>query len=310
MAKLMNSPNLGTTDLDIIAPKHALSTLKGAFFVACGFLTLGAVGIYGFTDISFTEWDSCNTGLGYPKVPQVGLVIGISVITIIIGYILQNPEIMRITCLRAEVWLSICNSLINVVFMTSLYRVLLFLESRDKHAMELLEEHAISTSFLLICTINMFARCMIPTIYHEFVFKQQSKLTDIIREQFEVAEKQPFSMNKLVEQVSSELEMDSLLLYEVVRTILKLRKSTNDTFERSELLSKFVIDNYVHGTRKTLDYYGLRSIVDGVNTPIELLEREATVLRNLKVHSRERIVLPMFARMVKQNGSKVMEAFA
>jgi hypothetical protein len=176
--------------------------------------------------------------------------------------------------------------------------------------MELLEEHAISTSFLLICTINMFARCMIPTIYHEFVFKQQSKLTDIIREQFEVAEKQPFSMNKLVEQVSSELEMDSLLLYEVVRTILKLRKSTNDTFERSELLSKFVIDNYVHGTRKTLDYYGLRSIVDGVNTPIELLEREATVLRNLKVHSRERIVLPMFARMVKQNGSKVMEAFA
>jgi hypothetical protein len=134
-------------------------------------------------------------------------------------------------------------------------------------------------------------------LYNRY-YVEQSKFDDDIREQFLVAEKQPFAMAKLAEFAGTELETDSVVLYQAVRSLLELRNSTKDTFESCDRLAKLIFNNYISGTRNTLYYYDMQSIVKNVKSPIELLEREAVIVQ-LNTQIIEHIMLPMFARMTK-----------
>jgi hypothetical protein len=122
-----------------------------------------------------------------------------------------------------------------------------------------------------------------------------------IIENFGVVEQQPFAWKKFVDHAGTELETEAVLLYQAVRTLIELRKNTNDTFSSCEQLAKLVFDNYISGNRNTLTVYSLRYMVQEIKSPVELLEKETTVLVPLKEQLREKVLLPMFARMNKKN---------
>jgi hypothetical protein len=307
MAKLVNATvdSLGTSSLETVSPRHMLDSLSGALLVAFGFLLLGFSSIYIFTNVPFTNFDSCNNKYGFPGVSRCGVAIGYSIITALFMYALQNPETVRVTCIKAEVWLAVGNSVFTLSFLLIMEQAMMWLSLHNNELLaELLHDNITHTSFMLVFTVNVLARIGIPTLYHELVFKKQSIVTDKIRQQFMSAVKQPYELKQLVDYAGSELETDSILLYQAVRSILQLRRSTTNSFNSCERLSNFVFENYIVGSRKTLDHYGIRSVVKNIKSPIELLEKETTVLAELNTQILERIMLPMFARMVRQQIEK------
>ncbi len=282
-----------TKETEITNPKHMLDSLFGAILVACACLGLGALSVALFTDIPFTDLSACNTIRGYPNTPECGFGITIAAYTLLITYAIFNYKTIRIISVQIEFWLHVLTIFITVSLM-SCYGVMLTVGNALGIVIQV---NVTYVSFIIIFFYNVSVRCLLPTLYNRY-YVEQSKFDDDIREQFFVAEKQPFAMEKLAEFAGTELETDSVVLYQAVRSLLELRNSTKDTFESCDRLAKLIFNNYISGTRNTLYYYDMQSIVKNVKSPIELLEREAVIVQ-LNTQIIERIMLPMFARMTK-----------
>ncbi len=304
--KLEKSIESGTLSTAPISNDHWLDTLSGAILLFCGIFGLGLTCIYMFTDIPL-ESSACNMYRGYPGVSQLGVTITLITITALVVYTIQNYHVTTVSYFKFEVWLVAFNALFMIFFLLLLRGVQkVMLRDGNKFLEELLEENGIFTALMLSITIFIFVRCFLPMMYH-LNFKYESIVTDKIRELFIIAEKQPFAMKKLTEYAGTELETESVLLYYAVRTLLEHRTSVKDSFVQSESVAKVIVDHYICGSRKTLDYYGLRSIVRDIKTPVELIEKEKTVLVELEAQIRERIMLPMFARWSKNNSTKAYD---
>ncbi len=189
----------------------------------------------------------------------------------------------------------------NALFMLAIFCALLLLSKIESTANEWLslvvDNYSVSALVLLI-TLNVFVLCVIPTIYNA-IYSKRSIVTDEVRSKFNLAEKQPFAMQQLLEYAGKELETESLLLYQLVRSIRKLRANILDNkFDASLALAKIILDKYVHEGWNTLLWYDMQGLLGGIQTPIQLLEKES-ILELLEIRCRDKIVLPMFARMLK-----------
>jgi hypothetical protein len=161
------------------------------------------------------------------------------------------------------------------------------------------------TSLVIVLTLNVGIMCGIPVYYYYVYYLKKSQVTDIIRNKFSIAEKQPFAMEQMINYAGKELETESVLLYQLVSTIIKLRSNTLDNhFETCERLAKIVYDKYICGSCKTLTWYELTHTVSSIKTHIELLEKEI-VLKQLQDLTREKIILPMFARMIASQTNSI-----
>jgi hypothetical protein len=297
-------PSLKETSLDITAPPPFMDSLLGAILVACSYLLEGTLAMLIFSDIPITSFEGCKLLYGYPNTPEIGFGIIIIIFTLMITYILQNPETGRVFYLDVEVWLSIGNTLFMLLFLfASHYAKMFLMGAGNQFVVDFLETYVIQTAYSTIFTYNVVVRFVVPTLYHELVYRKNSIVDETVREQFALVQKQPFAMKKLIEYAGTELETDSVLLYQVVRSIIDLRESTHDAFAQCERLAKLIVDNYIRGRRTTLHVYGLRYIVKDIKTPTELIEKEFTVLVELNKNIQEKIILPMFARMVRQGNS-------
>jgi hypothetical protein len=300
LAKVSNYivENNDVTEGTVVAHKYMLDSALGSILVMCGYFGFGAATVFFLTDIPVGDFSPCNLAEGYPVAAESGLAISLISLTCMVAYSMQNYFALGVFSFRVEVWLQVANvlmssSIVSVYFLT--------VQNLDKTTGELLQDHVTLITFMGIITLNMCTRCIIPALYYKYYYKQRSIVDDKIREQFAIAEKQPFSMKKLIDHAGKELEIDSLVLYNTIRCIIEQRKGTEDTFHRCERLATLVFDNFIRGEQKTLDFYGLRNLVNGVKSSIELLEKEVTVLTELHNSIRERIILPMFARMVRQS---------
>jgi uncharacterized membrane protein len=279
-----------------LGKKNFWDSKTGALVSVICYYAAGAVTIFLFTDIPITNLSPCNfRKSGYPNVSECGMSISLISFTVPIVYFAQNYGSLGVFSFRLEAWMKNGNTAIGIAIAVVLYMTVGY------HSDALLKEHIPLISFMVTITLNICTRCAVPALYYVFYYKQRSVVDEKIRKQFKVAENQPFSMRKLVDHAGTELETDSIVLYYAIKQIIQLRKSTKDTFRECEQLATLVFDNYVIGNRKTLDYYGLRDIVKNVKSPIELIEREVTVLVDLDYSIQEQIILPMFARMVRQN---------
>ncbi len=189
----------------------------------------------------------------------------------------------------------------NALFMLAIFCALLLLSKIESTANEWLslvvDNYSVSALVLLI-TLNIFVLCVIPAIYNA-IYSKRSIVTDEVRSKFDLAEKQPFAMQQLLEYAGKELETESLLLYQLVRSIRKLRANVLDNkFEASLALAKILLDKYVHEGWNTLLWYDMQGLLGGIQTPIQLLEKDS-ILELLEIRCRDKIVLPMFARMLK-----------
>jgi hypothetical protein len=299
-------PRLKETSLEALVPTPFLDSLRGAVLLVVGLLSVSATALFIFTDIPVTDFDGCQTLYGYPNIPEIGFAIAVLGITSLIVYAVQNSEAGNILHLNVEVWLSLSTGFIIVMLILVVYYTYSFLLMIGDNVFiaDMLSEYYVFTAFGLIFTVAMCIRCVLPTVYHEIYFKKYSLVDTTIREQYALLEKQPFAMEKLTSHAGTELDTEAILLHEAVRSIIELRKSTEDTFPTCEKLAQLVFDNYIVGKRRTLDVYGLRHIVKDVTSPLELIEKEVSVLVPLLEQSREKIMLPLFARMTRQTSTK------
>jgi hypothetical protein len=164
-------------------------------------------------------------------------------------------------------------------------------------------------SFLILIAINATIISGVPAIYNQFVHKKRSIITEDVLSQFEIAEEQPFMKTKLALQAQEELEMETLLLFESLRSLRVLRSKSHENdpsnFEKCSLLATFIYDKYIQKEYSTLVWYDLENIVGGIRTPLELIER-ADVRDLLAKQVRERCILPMFARMITTSKTRAM----
>jgi hypothetical protein len=164
-------------------------------------------------------------------------------------------------------------------------------------------------SFLILIAINAAIISGVPAIYNQCVHKKRSIITEDVLSQFEIAEEQPFTKTKLALQAQEELEMETLLLFESLRSLRVLRSKSHENdpsnFEKCLLLATFIHDKYIQKEYSTLVWYDLENIVGGIKTPLELIER-ADVRDLLAKQVRERCILPMFARMIATSKTRAM----
>jgi hypothetical protein len=144
------------------------------------------------------------------------------------------------------------------------------------------------TLLVIALSTNIVILCAVPAYYYYQVYKPNSVVTEEIRTQYRVAEKQPFAMKQLFDHAGKELETESILFYELVSVVLKLRANVLDNnFEKCEKLVNVMFNKYVNGDSKVLQWYDMNTIVSKITAPIDLLEQES-VLKQLQDRSKER----------------------
>ncbi len=278
--------------------KHVLDSIMGGVIIFFATFATGAILITLFTDLNVTDLQGCNTMHGYPKTAEIAFSFGITLIATILTFSYYNPEASNIFCIRTESWLCVLSAFVTVAYLGAFYGTKnILLLAGDNAIVLLIEEHLTFLSLMIKYTVNIVIRCMLPLVYYKFIYTRRSVVNEETRAKFIIAKQQSFAMKKLVEHARSELETESIVLYQAVRSIRNLRQSTTDTFADCERLARMIWENYIQGDRKTLDFYDIRGVVSGIQSPIELLEKEGTVLVTLENEILEKIILPMYARM-------------
>ncbi len=288
--------------VDIKARRHWLDSKLGAAVFAVGHIAIGLTIVFFLTDIPFTEFEACNwLPEGYPGVSEYGFVVMFTITTIMVSYAMYHPETLTVMCIQIEFLSIVLSTIIGI----ALFAIYVTVYTVDKSQGVLITGKIVFILFEFIFAYNVCVRCLVPTLYNVFFYKPNSVVDEDIRDQFSIVERQQHVLKKLMEQATSELEMESLLLYCLVKSMIDLRKSTSGPFERCERLAAMVYDNYISSsrTRKTLDTYHMRHLVEKVTSPLELLEKEVSVLAELDSQVRERIILPLYARMLHQNNN-------
>ncbi len=280
---------------------HFLESFLGSVLVIILYLAIGTTLIFTFTDIQFGDLDACFNRNSYPKISEIGFTIGIVLISSNLVSSIRKPDLLHVYNYFIEFWLLVTNTL----FMMSIMFMLLLLSKIESIANRyaLLRENV--TSLVIVLTLNVGIMCGIPVYYYYVHYLKKSQVTDTIRNNFSIAEKQPFAMEQMINHAGKELETESVLLYQLVSTIVKLRSNTLDNqFETCEKLAKIVYDKYICGSCKTLTWYEMTHTVSSIKAHIELLEKEI-VLKQLQDLTREKIILPMFARMVASQTNSI-----
>jgi type IV secretory pathway TrbD component len=273
--------------------KHFLNSALGGIFVILTPLLIHSVIIYFYTDIGITEFAPCNLKDGYPGQGEIGFTSGIIIISTSIIYLLQNRAVMSIILFQLEFWLIITNTFVLLVMWFATFVVLKVVASSDPW----FTTNFAYISFVVLIATNVFIECVLPLLYYLFRFKPRSAVTDEIRAKFSLCHKQAKALEKLVDHASTELETESILLYQAIRTLRSNRANVlSSNFESCLRLATLIFEKYIQGEYKTLKWYDLRYITSRVSKPIELLEKES-VLEELETAVREKIVLPMYARM-------------
>jgi hypothetical protein len=280
-----------------VSRPHFLESFVGSLLLVACIIPIGAVLVYTFTDLQFGDMDACYNRGGYPKMSEIGLSVGLTAIASNVANNMQHQKAYHVFNYLIEFWMLLANS---IIMMCVHFMMLLVTKITP---MAIMRENI--TSFVIIITINITLICGLPMYYYYFYYNKRSQVTDVTRSKFSIAEKQPFAMEQLIEFAGKELETDSILLYLLVTAIIKLRSNHLDSeFQNCEKLATVMFEKYIQGSVKTLTWYDMHHIVSEITSPIQLLEKEA-VLKQLQETTRERIVLPMFARMLTSQANSI-----
>jgi hypothetical protein len=271
---------------------HLFDTLPGAVILFTLHLLPHVVGLLSFTEISWTDPEPCNTKNHFPGVSQVAMSVGVPTLISVLIYGVINSASAVVFIFQITFWVMMTNIFVVLSLWMSILYMLKLLNVQD-----IWIRNFNFVSFSLFIGMNIFIDCVLPVIYYHLFYKPKSQVTRETKALFILAEKQPFSLEKLTEFASTELESESVLLYHVVKALKAQRADVlNSDFKSSERLATFIFTNYIQGGWKTLSWYDLAHITKEVKSPLELLENE-TIIDDLEIGVRENIILPMFARM-------------
>ncbi len=291
---------MANKDIDVKSVRpfyHFLDTLPGAIVSFLLYFVVHLISFALFSEASISDLDICNTkGYQFPGAGRAAYGVGVPLLMSAIVFGFMNPAALMVFNFQLTFWLMLTTTLVVAILWVTTIAVLTLLNNRNSW----LGVNFSYVSFVLFIGAAIFVDCIIPIIYYHLFYKRRSKVSDDIRAKFMVAEQQPFSMDKLTDFASNELETESVLLYQVIRAIKSQRSNIlNSNFGASERLAKFLIDNYIKGGWKTLEWYELSYITKDITSPLDLLEKE-TSIDELEIGVRERIILPMYARMERK----------
>ncbi len=270
-----------------LTKRHPLESLLGAICSFSIHALIGFVLLNTFADVPFNDPESCNKLHSYPEVSEIGFSLDIILIVTNILLYVQNPQVLHVFNYFIDFWLLLSNTILTLPIGV----VLLILSKTESVANQspLFFGDNINLTLLVIAlSTNIVILCAVPAYYYYQVYKPNSVVTEEIRTQYRVAEKQPFAMKQLFDHAGKELETESILFYELVSVVLKLRANVLDNnFEKCEKLVNVMFNKYVNGDSKVLQWYDMNTIVSKITAPIDLLEQES-VLKQLQDRSKER----------------------
>ncbi len=274
---------------------HFLNTAAGGPTPVIAYWLIHCICIFLLLDIPITDLDSCNLNNGYPGIVEMGHTSILTLMGIDIAYAIQNSSIMQIFMFQIEFWLLIMSLFTTIALWGSFVFI-----ARYSFSKQWLMMNTSTSTFIVLIWLNISIECVLPCLYYWLKYTPRSIVTDDVRSQFDLASKQPFAMEKIVEQSKSELETESVLLYVVVRNLRALRANPlENNFSKCMQLSELLYHRFIRSEWKTLRWYGLSDIVQDIGDPLQLLEKDA-LLENLENQICEKVILPLFARMLAQ----------
>jgi hypothetical protein len=275
---------------------HYLDTPPGAALCFLAHITVQGVLIALTTDISPLDLEPCNIKGMFPGTTQVARSIGLPLLIATIAYGLMNLKVLVVFIFNYIFWLMLTNAFVVLSLWAAISLVLKLVITHDVW----LTTHFVKLTFLVIISCNVFVDCVLPMLYYEFLYKPRSVVTENIRSTFDITKNQPFSMDKLADFASTELETESILLYHTIKALKEQRSNVlQSDFKACERLATFIFENYIQGKWKTLEWYQLCYITEKVTKPLDLMEKKS-ILDSLEIGVTENIVLPMYARMISK----------
>jgi hypothetical protein len=274
---------------------HFLDTLPGAALCFLAHTIVHGVLIALTTDISPLDLEPCNIKGMFPGTTQVARSVGLPILIATIAYGLMNLKVLIVFIFNYIFWLMLTNVFVVLTLWTSFALVLKLVTNHDW-----ISTHLVKVTFLAIISSNIFIDCVLPVLYYHFFYKPRSVVTQHTRATFDITKHQPFSMDRLTDFASTELEAESILLYHTIKALKEQRSNVlQSDFKACERLATFIFENYIQGKWKTLEWYQLCYITEKVTKPLELMEKKS-ILDSLEIGVTENIILPMYARMLSK----------
>jgi len=288
---LTNGNNINFQHVRNVDDSNFFSTCMAAALTAVCYICTGRVAIALFTDINIFSSNASNIAKGYLEIWEIGITLWTIILAsqIIVGLYYRNT--LKESNFMTEYCLLVAG---NTLVYISIIALLVYGKtiSIDNHTDLSINDLSCLLIVGLIVMENLIV-CWLPALYAIFKYKLNSIVDQPIRNHATNSVKARLA-EELNDQASNEFDSDAIILWRSLQSLCKYNNLSVGN-QDSQRLSRFIYDKYVTNQWNTIVNYDIKREFNGVKSPNDLLD--AARLNSLCAVVKERIVLPMYARM-------------